>query len=96
MNKAFWVKEENQPNPRRGYIERIETSKCVVVEYDWDANKIDLDVLKPHIGEKIEFYRNGEPGSITKIVEIGLNKEGINTVHLESIDEEVAKDENAV
>ena len=96
MNKVFWVKEENQPNPQRGYVERIETSKGVVVEYDWDKDKIDLNVLNPHIGEKIELYRNGELTSSTKIVDVGLNKDGINTLHIETVDEEITKHEDEI
>lgn len=96
MNKVFWVKEKNQPNPKRGYIERIETSAGVVAEFDVKADRIDLDVLKPHIGEKVELYRNGKLSSSTKIVDIGLNEDGVNTLHIETMDEEKVKDENEI
>ena len=83
MNKVFWVKEPNQTNLRRGYIERIETSAGVTVEYDHKLDKIDLDVLKPHIGEQVEYYRNGELQAPHKITMIEPNDDGVNTLHIE-------------
>lgn len=97
MNKIFWVKEPNQKNENRGYIERLETSKGVVVEYDHKADRIDLDALKPHIGEQLEYYRNGELQAQHKITMIEPNEEGINTLHIEKREEAVAeKAENEI
>ena len=98
MNKIFWIKEPNQKNEKRGYIERIETSKGIVVEFDHKTDRIDLDVLKPHIGEQLEYYRNGELQSYNKITMIEPNEDGINTLHIERPEKEevVEKAENEI
>lgn len=96
MNKVFWVKEPNQKNEKRGYIERIEYGKGGVTLFDHSEGKVDLNVLKPHIGEKIELYRNGELTEVNKIGDISKNEDGILTLHMESVEEEVVKSDDEI
>lgn len=96
MNKIFWVKEPNQDNENRGYIERIEYGKDGVVLFDEKEGKIDVNVLKPHIDEEVEYYRNGELDSKRVISGVEANEDGVMTIYIDTIEETVAKGENEI
>lgn len=96
MNKVFWVVEPNQPNEQRGYVARIEYGKDGVALFDKKSGVIDLTVLKPHIGEKIEFYRDNELVSVNVIGEISKNEDGVLTLYMDLIEEEVQKSDDEI
>lgn len=96
MNKVFWVKEPDQDNEKRGYIERIEYGKDGVALFDHDRGLIKLNVLKPHIGEKIEFYRDNVLVTVNKIADISKNEDGIMTLFLDSLEEKTEKADNEI
>lgn len=96
MNKVFWVKEPNQDNESRGYIERVEYGKNGVELFDHKLGRINIDVLKPHIGEKIEFYRDGELVEVNKIGEISKNEDGVISLIMDSVEAETVKSDNEI
>lgn len=96
MNKVFWLKEEGQDNEKRGFVARIEYGKDGVELFDEKKGMINFDVLKPHIGEKIEFYRNNELVDVRTIGGIEKNEDGVKTLYMDSIEEVATKADNEI